>query len=130
MIDIRDIKSQVEDRMGENDDARLAEMGGGVNEQLSGVEVEIYQVRNQSNQDPLNYPIMLNNKIAALLNHVDGSENRPTEQSYQVFEVLSEELETQLNELDRVILTEVAALNELLDELGLEPIQVTRVPIA
>jgi len=36
---------------------------------LTAVEVEVYQVKNQSGQDPLNYPIKLNNKIAALRAH-------------------------------------------------------------
>ena len=55
-------------RMQENDNSQLAAIGVTLNERLSGVESEIYQVRNRSNQDPLNYPIKLNNKIAALQN--------------------------------------------------------------
>lgn len=35
------------------------------------VEEEIYQVRNERNQDPLNYPIRLHNKIGALLGAVE-----------------------------------------------------------
>jgi len=31
------------------------------------VEEDLYQVRNRSNQDPLNFPIKLNNQIAALM---------------------------------------------------------------
>ena len=38
---------------------------------LSAVEEEIYQVKNQSNQDPLNFPIKINNRLASLLRVVE-----------------------------------------------------------
>src|SRR5687767_9775929 len=48
---------------------------------LSAIEGEIYQVRNRSNQDPLNYPIMLNNRISWLASVVGGGDAPPTEQA-------------------------------------------------
>jgi hypothetical protein len=38
---------------------------------LSAVEEALYQVRNRSGQDPLNFPIKLNNKLAALQRSVE-----------------------------------------------------------
>jgi hypothetical protein len=90
------------------------------------VEGEIYQVRNRSNQDPLNYPIKLNNKIAALQNLVEGPENRPTDQSYEVFDVLSSALGQELEQMTLIIQQDLARLNALLRELGLEPIDAER----
>ena len=86
----------------------------------------MYQVQNRSNQDPLNYPIKLNNKIAALQNLVEGAETRPTEQSYAVFENLSGQLEGEIEQMNLVIQQDLARLNELLRELGLEPIDTDR----
>ena len=126
IIQIRGIKTQVDDRLEQNDNAQLQELGGTVNERLSGVESEIYQVKNQSGQDPLNYPIKLNNKIAALLNQVEGAENKPTDQSYEVFEVLSDALGIELEQMSLIIQQDVARLNELLRELGLDPIDAER----
>ncbi|MDP2959287.1 MAG: hypothetical protein Q8N53_22900, partial [Longimicrobiales bacterium] len=77
-------------------------------------------------QDPLNYPIMLNNKIAALLNLVEGTESRPTDQSYTVFEMLSGQLDGELEQMNLVITQDLARLNELLRQLGLDPIDLTR----
>jgi len=113
-------------RLQENDNSELAAMGGNVNERLSGVEGEIYQVQNRSNQDPLNYPIKLNNKIAALQGLVQGAESRPTDQSYEVFEVLSTALEQEVEQMTLIIQQDLARLNELLRELGLEPIDAAR----
>ncbi|NNL30867.1 MAG: hypothetical protein HKO77_07580, partial [Gemmatimonadetes bacterium] len=103
-------------------------LAGTVGTRLDEVEGEIYQVQNQSNQDPLNYPIKLNNKIAALLNLVEGAENRPTDQSYEAFEYLSGELQEELDQMQLIIAQDVARLNELLRELGLDPID-TEPPI-
>jgi hypothetical protein len=97
-----------------------------VKERLSGVESQIYQVRNRSSQDPLNYPIMLNNKIAALLNLVEDSETRPTDQSYTVFDMLSGQLGGELEQMNLVITQDLARLNELLRQLGLDPIDLER----
>ncbi|MDH5759942.1 MAG: glycosyl hydrolase [Gemmatimonadota bacterium] len=126
VIRIRSIKSQVEERLGQSDSEELHSLAGTVTDRLGGVESEIYQVRNQSNQDPLNFPIKLNNKIAALLNLVEGTESRPTDQSYEVFEMLSGALGTEVQQMNLVIQQDLARLNELLRELGLDPIDADR----
>ncbi|MCC6404098.1 MAG: glycosyl hydrolase [Fimbriimonadaceae bacterium] len=56
----------------------------------------IYQSKSVSSQDPLNYPIRLNNKLAALLGVVQSGEWAPTRQSYEVFEDLSAQLKAAL----------------------------------
>ncbi|MFC1575717.1 hypothetical protein ACFL5A_03620 [Gemmatimonadota bacterium] len=122
VILIREIKSQIEERLEASDDAGLGEAAAEFQSSLSAVEGEIYQVRNRSNQDPLNFPIKLNNKLAALLGVVEGSENRPTDQSYAVFEYLSGLLQTELDSLGDLLDTELVALNGRLRQLGLDPI--------
>ncbi len=126
VLRMRSIKAQIDARIEQNDNAELAQLGGAVSDRLSEVEGEVYQVQNQSNQDPLNYPIKLNNKIAALQNLVEGAETRPTDQSYEVFQTLSTQLEGELEQMNLVIQQDLARLNELLRELGLEPIDTER----
>ena len=122
VLRIRAIKREVLDRLEEGDNAELTALGTEVNSSLLGVEGEIYQVQNQSGQDPLNFPIKLNNKIAALLGYVDGSENAPTEQAYTVFNKLTVELDGQLESLQVILRQDLQRLNEMLRELGLDPI--------
>ena len=126
VLRMRSIKAQINDRIQENENAQLAQLSEAVSDRLSEVEGEVYQVQNRSNQDPLNYPIKLNNKIAALQSLVEGAETRPTEQSYAVFETLSGQLEGELEQMNLVIQQDLARLNELLRELGLEPIDSER----
>lgn len=91
---------------------------------MGAVEEEIYQVRNKSGQDPLNYPIKLNNKIAALLGVVLSGDFPPTKQSYEVFDMLSTQLETQLKQLNTLLTVDLAKLNAALKSLGIAQIVV------
>jgi photosystem II stability/assembly factor-like uncharacterized protein len=72
-------------------------------DRLSAIEENIYQVRNQSEQDPLNFPIKVNNRLAALENSVETGDAKPTDASYKVFAELSAELQQHLDDLDNVL---------------------------
>ena len=121
VIGMRDIKTQVDDRIGK--DGSIRPQGDELKTKFTDVEGEIYQYRNQSNQDPLNFPIKLNNKIAALMGAVEGVDGRPTRQSYEVFDYLSGLLDAQLNRMEVLIRTDLDEFNQLLQSKGLEPIR-------
>ncbi len=72
-------------------------------DELSKIEENLYQVKNQSGQDPLNFPIRLNNRLAALGRSVETGDARPTAGSYQVFKELSAELDQQLTALNTLL---------------------------
>src|ERR1043165_9559823 len=78
---------------------------------LSAVEEEIYQVRNRSGQDPLNFPIKINNKIAALERVVETGDGKPIASSYVVFRELSDQLAAQKSKLDAA-LKDLVAVNQ------------------
>ena len=80
-------------------------------------------MRNQSSQDPLNFPIKLNNKIAALQGIVESADVKPTEQTYSMFRTLSNRLDEQLGKLDSAIKTGLPPANEQLQRQKLEPIK-------
>ncbi|MBT8397641.1 MAG: glycosyl hydrolase, partial [Gemmatimonadetes bacterium] len=124
VILIRDIKAQLDQRLAESDDDGLVGAVQAFREAVSAVEGEIYQVKNQSNQDPLNFPIKLNNKLAALLGVVEGSENRPTAQSYAVYEYLDGLLQVEMETLHDLLQGDLPALNVRLESLDLDPISV------
>lgn len=66
---------------------------------ITEVEEAIYQTKARSGQDLLNYPIRLNNRMAALLGTVQSGPFRPTKQSYDVFDVLSRLIDAELARL-------------------------------
>ena len=66
----------------------------------SGVEEEIYQVRNQSGQDPLNFPIKVNNRLAvAARRRVATADAKPIASAYPIFTDLKGELKVQTDRL-------------------------------
>jgi hypothetical protein len=123
VLRVRDIKSSIDDRVEDSENLELKSLGATVKDRLAAVEGEIYQVRNESNQDPLNFPIKLNNKLASLLGIIESAEARPTAQVYEVFEMLSGQLDTELQQLTLIIQQDLARLNELLRSLGMDPIE-------
>ncbi|MDQ3949607.1 MAG: hypothetical protein M3282_04610, partial [Gemmatimonadota bacterium] len=90
--------------------------------ELASVEDSIYQTRNRSNQDPLNYPIRINNKIAALMGVVGSSDNRPTAQSYDVFTRLSAQLDRELGRMRRAMDGALPRINDQLRDAKLPEI--------
>jgi hypothetical protein len=127
VIRIRGIKGEVTDRQGQTDNSEIRTQGDVVKDKLLGVESEIYQVKNQSRQDPLNFPIKLNNKLAALLNGVADGDFPPTAQAHDVFDRLEGLLQEEMVRLQLIIDQDLARLNELLRENGLDPIEVQRI---
>ena len=124
VIDIREIKKQAKDRVDKAKDAGITAAADALTRKLSEVEEEIYQVRNQSNQDPLNFPIKLNNRIAALRRSVETGDARPTNASYVVFRELSTDLDVQLLRLKGLESGELAGLNKLLAAKSIEPVRI------
>jgi photosystem II stability/assembly factor-like uncharacterized protein len=126
IIQIRDVKKQVDDlvkRVGPQSKP-IADAGNALNKKLSEVEEALYQTKNQSSQDPLNFPIRLNNKLAALLAVVGRSETPPNDQSYAVYDELNGEINAQLQKLSQIIKTDVPAFNQLVKDANIPAIVV------
>ncbi|HEY6808922.1 MAG TPA: hypothetical protein VI160_09060, partial [Gemmatimonadales bacterium] len=83
---------------------------------LGVIEREIYQTQNRSGEDPLNYPIRLNNRIGALAGVVGSADAAPTTQSYQVFDLVSGLLQIQLDRLKAIVDTDIPAFNKLVQD--------------
>jgi len=79
--------------------------------QLSDIEKELYQTKNRSNQDPLNFPIKLTNKLGHLNALVSMGDFPPTDQDIEVKNELTSQIKKQLNEFDALLSREVEAFN-------------------
>ena len=107
---IRNLRAQLADREAKlpaAQKARFVAFATVLRERMERTENTLYQTRNRSNQDPLNYPIRLNNEIAALGGSVSNADAKPTDQAYSVLNVLS-------MQLDKTLLTMKADLDDLL----------------
>lgn len=80
-------------------------------EDLSGIEKELYQTKNRSNQDPLNFPIKLTNKLAHLNSLVKMGDFAPTNQDIAVKNELTQKIETQLNLFNEILSNKIKNFN-------------------
>ena len=122
VVDIRRVKSQLEDRLKRADDARLRSTGETLRTNASAVEENVYQVRNQSNQDPLNFPIRVNNRLANLMSMAERGDGRPTNNMPEILGILTTELKGYLDRLAQVWARDLSAVNAELSRLGLPPL--------
>jgi photosystem II stability/assembly factor-like uncharacterized protein len=127
VIVVRELKKQMQDRLKANPDPALKTALDAFRDKLSAVEEEVYQVRNRSNQDPLNFPIKLNNRLAALDRSIETGDGKPTAGAYKVFEELSKELAVQKGRLDESLKTALPPVNRLLAEHNLKELTPTTI---
>ena len=128
IIQIRDVRKQVEDllkRVADQPNAKAVnDAGTALNKNLTAIEEALYQTKNQSNQDPLNFPIRLNNKLAALGGVVGSAESAPTAQSYAVYDDVVTQIDAQLQKLAALMRTDVPSFNQLVREQNIPAVVV------
>jgi galactokinase len=122
VIRIREVRKQL-DEYARRDDKRVADAAKALSAKLTTIEEELYQTKNRASEDPLNFPIKLNNKLAHVLGLVEASDNQPTQQSYMVYEDLATRVNGQLKALDGLMTSDLAAFNKLIHDSNAPAIQ-------
>ena len=127
ILDIRSMRQQMNHfrSLWKEDPAMkpLMEKADEIEKKISVIENELYQTKNRSGQDPLNFPIKLNNKLASVGAAVNQGNYGPTRQAQQVKGELSGKIDEQLQKYQQVINTDLPALNRMVKEKGVEAIQ-------
>jgi len=123
---LRDVKNQIDALsrkvQGQEQGREILKLGTDLKNKLEEVEDVFIQSKSQSGQDPLNYPILLDNKIAALAGVVSSADARPTDQSYTLFGELSALADEQIRKLDEILAADLPALNTKVREAGIPAI--------
>ena len=128
VIESRHIKRELDDRAAKmTTTAAFAPLAKKFADSLSAVEDSLYQTKNQSGQDPLNYPIRLNDQLGGLMSFVAGGERRPPKQAYDVYGVLGPKLTVEMTRLERIITADLTKVNAMLKAAGVPPIVRTKV---
>ena len=97
----------------------LVEKAKTMREGFEAVEKALYQTQNRSNQDPLNFPIRLTNKLAHINSLVSLDDFPPTAQDIVVKEELSAEIHKQLEAFNKLVDEEITAFNKAFNDLNL-----------
>ena len=120
--ELRNIRKEVKASLSRAKKAKASDslivLGKKIIKQLTQVENELYQTKNKSPQDPLNYPIKLNNRIAGLASLNSRSDGKPTKQSYEVKNMLFKLADVQLKKFEEIKSKLIPAFNKDFKKAG------------
>lgn len=127
VIRVRKVKKQLsgwKKRIGEMENASqpleaLQDSIGDLSKGLTEIEKKLYQTKNQSGQDPLNFPIRLNNKLAALASTVAQGDYRPTVQAVEVYNKISADIDQCIADLDQLLSQSLPLINQQISEANI-----------
>ena len=125
VVKIREVRRQLEE-FTKRDDKKVADAAKDLIQKLTAIEEALYQTKNRASEDPLNFPIQLNNKIAYVLGTVSNSESQPTQQSYMVYEDLASQVNAKIRALNGLLTTDVAAFNKTVRDANVPVVAVPK----
>ena len=89
-------------------------------EEMTLIENNIHETRNEARQDPLNFGIKLNNRLAYLATHESAGDFRPTEQGIAYKKEVSAQIDKEITDLKTVMDTQIPKLNKMMQEKGIK----------
>ena len=117
IIDIRKIKKDLQYIIDKSsDNKQLISLINEFSNKLSVIENKIHMTKNQSRQDPLNYGIRINNRLAFLMADSQRGDFPPTDQSIEFFNVIKEELNYELASFNKLLNTYVGQINNMIED--------------
>ncbi len=117
---VRAVKAKVK---GDSIEERVHRRADSIIQRISTIEKALYQTRNQSPQDPLNYPIRLNNKLAHLSTLTGMGYYPPTDQARAVRQTLTQRIDQRIVEFRKVKKNLVKAFNEMVHEERIDAVE-------
>ena len=126
VIDIRAIKPQINDLSdkieGQHED--IKKLISKITTDLKRIEKNLYQTQNESGQDPLNFPIRLNNKVGHLGSIMGVGDNKPTDQALRFYDEVGAEIDAELAQLEKIKTEDLDALNKMINNQKIKAIKI------
>lgn len=122
IIDIRSLRKQMKAYVEKADDKDVKVYANEVDSLMTKVEEALYQTKNKSRQDPLNFPIRLTNKLAHLnsLTQMGTNDFPPTAAAIAVRNELNGLIDEELSDWENVKNTMLPELNKMIREKALD----------
>jgi photosystem II stability/assembly factor-like uncharacterized protein len=119
---IRDVRAQlkeVEKRLAKDDAMKpVVDAAKDLDKKMTAVEEALYQTKNHASEDPLNFPIRLDDKLNGVAGSAALGDYRPTAQAVQVKAELTAAIDAQLKKLQGIWDTDLAHFNHLARDKG------------
>jgi hypothetical protein len=123
VVRIRDMKTQIEKVAKDpKSTPAIASAATALTQKLTAVEGVIYEYRSKAGEDPLNYGVKLNDRLAGVTSVLQSGQMPPSRQAKEVFAGLTKLLQVQLDALKSLESTDLKAFNALLQAQSLAPI--------
>ncbi len=127
---IRELRAQMKslnERLPEEDRLKpLREQIKNLDSLMTAVETTLYQTKNRSSQDPLNFPVQLNDKLGNLMEIASDGDFPPTSQDIEVKNMLFGLIDAELAKWNTIQERDLSALNALVRDLGVDVIRVKK----
>ena len=124
IIDIRktkeDIKYLREKIKGEPEFEQIKKMADELYKELDVIENNIHMTKNEAYQDPLNFGIRINNRLAFLMADQQRGDYPPTDQAEAFRKEVTQEMDKELKDLEKVYQEKLNQLNKAVQDKGLK----------
>ena len=123
IIDIRKAKKQIEAVFDGTNNEELKEYGEKMITKMTEIEKALYQTKNESRQDPLNFPVRLNNKLGHLASLSGIGNYPPTDQDYAFYNEVSTDIDKQLEKLQDIFEKQVPEFNKMVKMADIDAVR-------
>ena len=117
---IQQLKKNIKDQEKHKE---LIDFADAIVKDMTEIEEKLYQTKSKSNQDPLNFPIRLNNKLAHLNSLTRIGKYAPTQQAIDFKNEITQKIDAELVKLNQIFNTRVEKLNQKIKESTINLIQ-------
>ncbi|WP_299053880.1 glycosyl hydrolase [uncultured Polaribacter sp.] len=114
------LKKSISDKEKQKD---LLDFADNLLKNMTKIEETLYQTKSKSGQDPLNYPIRLNNKLSHLNSLTRMGNYAPTQQAIDFKNEIIKEIDVELAKLNTLFSEGVSTLNQKVKESDIQRIQ-------
>ncbi len=119
-VQVTSLQKSISDKLKHSE---LLDYADSLLKEMTVIEETLYQTKSKSNQDPLNFPIRLNNKLAHLNSLTRIGSYAPTEQAINFKNEITEEIDNQLSKLYDLFKIKVKVLNQKVKDSQIDLIQ-------
>jgi hypothetical protein len=128
VIDIRKIKKDIDylkEKLGDAADYKsIITYGEELKKELTVIENNLHETRNEAYQDPLNFGIKLNNRLAFLATHESSGDFRPTDQGLAYKAEVTEQINKELKDYHNLVDEGVGKINDMIKAKAIDFIMV------
>jgi photosystem II stability/assembly factor-like uncharacterized protein len=117
------LKESISDK---NSHKELLEFAENISKEITVIENNLYQTKSKSNQDPLNYPIKLNNKLGHLNSLSSIGDFKPTDQAVAFKNEIEKQIDKELFNLNKIFNDDIKELNRKVRESNIDLINLDK----